>query len=407
LVTGAKVIGGVSLLALNVWVARHLSPAAYGAFAIATTAVLLVDGVIGSAVDAAILRRSATEPGPAWTAPERAGVALKLGLGALLCAVAAIISLVVSPEAAAIALWSMAAGTGLLMLRSALVYLQLRSRYRGFAIVDLAHTAARFGAVAAALALVLTPAAVIASMAVASWAVAGIAMMAGGSVAARGQQFGEFAAVADAVRVALATTAVGAVVARLDLLLIGAFGTSTDAGIFGAAATIALAPTWLGAYLAPVFSARILPYCRDQRLEPLFRSVQRGLIALAIGGVAAGAIAGPMLIELLLPAEYLAARDVVPILLVAGAAGFVTFPLVLHTLLFLSPRTYLVIDMASLPILVPLYVIAARRNGAIGVAWVTAISAFVKAAIAQVAAAAAVRRAQAQRAGTPAWSAVS
>jgi O-antigen/teichoic acid export membrane protein len=243
-------------------------------------------------------------------------------------------------------------------------------------------------------------------VAAAAWTVSGMALLLVGWRSSRAShQLHDFSGVADAARLTLATTAVGAIVARLDLLIIGAFGTSTDAGIFGAASTIALVPTWLGAYLAPVFSARILPYCRDQRLEPLFRSVQSSLIVLAIAGVAVGAIAGPVLIERLLPGEYAAARDVVPVLLVAGAAGFVTFPLVLHTLLFLSPRTYLVIDIASLPILIPLYVIAARRSGAIGVAWVTAVSAFIKAAIAQVAAAAAVRREQARSSGVPTWSA--
>ena len=409
LVTGAKVVGGVSLLALNVWVAQHLSPAAFGLFAIASTGSLLVDGVVGSAVDAAVVKRADTLPGNAISAAERAGLILKLGVGGALCAGAAAIALVAGPAGVTIAVLSMVTGSGLLILRSALVYLQLRARFGRFALLDLAHTAARWGAVAAILAAVSSSVAVIAGLATAAWAVAGLAMVSTGigtPVAGANRQPSDLSGVARAARVAMATTAVGAIVARLDLLLIGAFGTAAEAGIFGAASTIALAPMWLGAYLAPVFSARILPYCRDQRLAPLFRSVQRGLLALAIAGVGAGVIAGPRLIERLLPAEYAAAGDVVPVLLVAGAAGFVTFPLVLHTLLFLSPRTYLVMDLASLPILIPLYVIAARQSGAIGVAWVTAVAACVKAAIAQATAAAAVRREQARCAGVQALSAI-
>jgi O-antigen/teichoic acid export membrane protein len=201
---------------------------------------------------------------------------------------------------------------------------------------------------------------------------------------------------ARATALALATTGVGAVVARLDLFVIGAVATSSEAGIFGAAATLALAPTTLGAYLAPVFSARILPYCREQRLKLLLRDVQRGLVALAVAGAAFGVITGPYLIERVLPADYSNVSAVLQILIVAGAAGFVTFPLVLHTLLFLSPRTYLLMDLASIPLLVPAYVIAARQSGAIGVAWVTAISAVSKAAIAQMSATAAVTREQAR-----------
>jgi O-antigen/teichoic acid export membrane protein len=398
-VTGAKVVGGVSLLALNVWVARHLSPAAYGWFAIASTASLLVDGVIGAAIDAAVIKRTDAAPGATPTAAERAGLILKLGAGAGLCAGAAAAALIAGPTAAGIAVLSMLAGAGLLALRSVFVYLQLRERFARFAVIDLAHTVARWAFVAGGLMTAASSASAVAGIAAAAWAVASIAML---GITQRAASSGDtrvrsdISAVTRAAGIALATTAVGAVVARLDLLLIGAFGTAHDAGIFGAASTIALAPTWLGAYLAPVFSARILPYCRDQRLQPLFRTVQGALIVLAVGGVAFGAVAGPMLIERLLPDSYAAAGDVVPVLLVAGAAGFVTFPLVLHTLLLLSPRTYLAIDLVSLPVLIPLYVVAARESGATGVAWVTAIAALVKGGIAQATAAAVVRREQAR-----------
>ncbi len=398
-VTGAKVAGGVSLLALNVWVAQHLSPASYGWFAIASTASLLVDGVVGSAIDAAVIKQSDGAPTATPSAAERAGLILKLGAGAALCAAAAAISLIAGVGALSIAVLSMLAGTGLLALRSVLVYLQLRERFTRFAVIDLAHTVARWGFVAGGLMAAASSTTAIAGFAAAAWAVASMAMLGltqrAASAGNEGGK-GDVYAVSRAAGVALATTAVGAIVARLDLLLIGAFGTAHDAGIFGAASTIALAPTWLGAYLAPVFSARILPYCRDQRLQPLFRTVQSGLVMVAVVGVAFGAVAGPALIERVLPAEYAAAGEVVPVLLIAGAAGFVTFPLVLHTLLFLSPRTYLTIDLASLPVLIPLYVVAARQNGAIGVAWVTAVAVLVKAAIAHTAAAAVVRREQAR-----------
>jgi O-antigen/teichoic acid export membrane protein len=398
-VTGAKVAGGVSLLALNVWAARQLSPAAYGLFAMASTASLLVDGVLGSAVDAAVIKRVDTRPGAMPTAAERAGLLIKLGAGVTLCAGAAAAgSLLAGVSGLQLALVSMLAGSGLLALRSALVYLQLRERFARFAAVDLSHTLARWLFVVLAVTAWSSSVAAIAGFAAAAWCVA-----AGATIAATrrfntaaGHRRPDFSGVMGAARLALATTGVGAVVARLDLLLIGMFGTAAEAGIFAAASTIALAPMWIGAYLAPIFSARILPYCRDQRLEPLLRSVQGGLIMLAVAGIGVGIVAGPFLIERLLPASYAAARGVVPVLLIAGAAGFVTFPLVLHTLLFLSPRAYLVIDLASLPIMVPLYVVAAQNSGAVGVAWVTAVAAVIKAAVAQAIAAVAVRREQAR-----------
>ena len=204
----------------------------------------------------------------------------------------------------------------------------------------------------------------------------------------------ELQSVARSAALALATTGVGAVVARLDLLVIGLAGTASDTGIFAAASTLALVPTWLGAYLAPTLSGRIVPYCRAGRMRQFFADVQRLLLILALLGMVVGVAIAPSLISRFLPPDYAVAARVVPVLLGAGVAGFVTFPLVLHTLLFLSPRTYLVMDIASLPVLIPLYVIAARRFGALGVAWVTTVAAVAKAVVAQTAALAAVTRAE-------------
>lgn len=396
-VTGAKVAGGVSLLALNVWLARQFGPSAFGWFALASTAALLVDGVVGSAIDAAVIRMAAPAPGRALTAWERHGVVCKIVAGAMLVGLAAAIARAVAGgSAAGLFALAMIAGSGLLVLRSVLVYFQLRQQFGRYAVVDLAHTAARWVGVVTAASVFASPAAVVAAWAAAAWVIAGIALAIVGRHPAQAVSEAQGSALdlIRASRLPLATTGVGAIVARLDLFLVGAFASATDAGIFGAAAALAMAPTTLGAYLAPVFSGRIMPYCREQRLRPLLRDVQRGLLVLAVAGVAVGAVAGPLLIEWLLPAEYTDASAVMQVLLIAGAAGFVTFPLVLHTLLFLSPRTYLLMDLASIPVLLPAYVIAAERSGAIGVAWVSAVAAVAKAAIAQLSAAAAVRREQ-------------
>ncbi|MDQ3149102.1 MAG: hypothetical protein M3Q38_04165, partial [Chloroflexota bacterium] len=192
--------------------------------------------------------------------------------------------------------------------------------------------------------------------------------------------------------------------ARLDLLVLSLVSTPRETGILAAAATVAMAPTWLGAYLAPAFTGRILPYSRTRRLQPFFRGVQWGLLALAVIGTVLGIVAGPTIVAHVLPPEYGATREVVPVLLAAGAAGFFTFPLVLHTLLFLSPRTYLAMDLISLPVLLMLYVIAARRAGALGVAWVTAGSAVVKAYVAHAAARAAIDREEARYSAVAAFS---
>jgi hypothetical protein len=260
------------------------------------------------------------------------------------------------------------------------------------------------------IAVVLTAGYTTAVAAVASYAAAPWLITCGAVLAGAGRGAGlrvhrlDIAQITQAAGVSLATTAVGAVVARLDLFVISIAGAAEDAGVFAAASTLALVPTWLGAYLAPTLSGRILPYCQAGRMRRLFVEVQGILLVTGIAGMALGVMLGPALIRQFLPQSYAGAAPVVAVLLGAGVAGFVTFPLVLHTLLFLSPRTYLVMDLVSIVIVIPAYVVAARRSGALGVAWVTTTAAVVKALIAQAAAASAVRRAEAESEAERGWS---
>jgi O-antigen/teichoic acid export membrane protein len=398
LVGGAKVIGGASMLLLNIWVARYLAPGEYGVFAMATTGVLLLDGLVGSAVDASVVR-IAGETGGSSVRAGRAGLVLKLvaGVGLTVLAIA-VLAATRRPDVSRLAALVGIAGTGMLVLRSAQVHLQLEDRFGWYGAADLAYTSLRLGGVLMALAQGAASAmALLTIYALAPWCAAALFSVAGvrewGFAAATRA---DLRAVSQVTAVTLTTTGVGALVARLDLFVLGAAGTAHDAGIFAAASTLAQIPTWLGAYLAPAFSARILPYCRAGRMRSFLSGVQRLLTLAAVGAVIAGALVVPALIDRLLPASYAPAARVVPILLVAGAAGLVTFPLVLHTLLFLSPRTYLLMDLASLPIVLPLYLVATREWGAAGVAWVTSAAAVTKAVVAQAAAAAAVRRAESE-----------
>jgi O-antigen/teichoic acid export membrane protein len=398
LVGGAKVIGGASMLLLNLWVARYLAPAEYGVFAMATTGLLLLDGMVGSAVDASVVR-VAGEPGESPVGAGRAGLVLKVvaGVGLTVLAVA-VLAATQRPDVARLAALVGIGGTGMLVLRSAQVHLQLEDRFGWYGAADLAYTSLRLGGVLAVLAQGAASAiALLVIYAVAPWCAAALFSVA----AAREWGFAtatraDLRAVSQVTAVTLTTTGVGALVARLDLFILAAAGTPHDVGIFAAASTLAQLPTWLGAYLAPAFSARILPYCRAGRMRSFLSGVQRLLTVAAVGAVIAGALVVPALTHRLLPGSYAPTVHIVPILLVAGAAGLVTFPLVLHTLLFLSPRTYVLMDLASLPIVVPLYLVAAREWGATGVAWVTSAAAVTKAVVAQAAAAAAVRRAESE-----------
>jgi len=401
MVAGAKALAGASIVALNLWVAHHLAPAAYGVFAVAVTALMLMDGVVGTAFDAAVIRGAGANPEEAASASEHAGLLMKLGAGLLVSAGAAIvIGIAVSPVAAAVAALAGLGGTGMLAHRSLLVYLQLRERFGWYTVVDLTQTILRCTLIAVVLTSGYTTAvAAVAAYSAAPWLIACAALLIGVGIRAgvRARR-ADFSDVVRSAGLSLATTSVGAVVSRLDLFLMSIAGTAAETGVFAAASTLALVPTWLGAYLAPTLSGRILPYCRARRMKQFFAEVQGVLLIAGVVGMVVGVTLGPALILRFLPPGYAGAARVVPVLLGAGVAGFVTFPLILHTLLFLSPRTYLVMDLISIVFVVPAYIVAARRFGALGVAWVTSVSAVVKALIAQTAAATAVRRAEAESA---------
>jgi O-antigen/teichoic acid export membrane protein len=399
LVTSAKLVGGVSIVGLNLWIARELPPAGYGVFAVAVTVLLLVDGVAGAALDAAVIGSFGTQPNLAATGTERAALLAKIAMGLIgTVLLTASVALVAGADAAGICASVLAGATGLLVHRSTLVYLQLRQRFAHYAAIDLAQTAVRWLAVGCTLATgAVSASMLVAAYALASWVMTPFAWpVLKPRRTADDQDGAARSALWKRVRITLATTSVGAVVARLDLLLIAVIAGTREAGIFSAASTLALAPTWLGAYMAPAFSARILPYCREGRMARWLRDVQVVLLVLAAFGVTVGVLIGPTLMQHVLPATYNEAHGVFAVLLLAGAAGFVTFPVVLHTLLFLSPRTYLVIDLVTLPILVAAYVVAGRRAGALGFAWVTACAAVGKACVAQLVAVTAVQREQAR-----------
>src|SRR5689334_14787949 len=74
LVAGAKVTAGAATVGMNLWLAAQLPPSAFGAFATATTALLLCDAVFGSAMDAAVIRTTNHIPAETVTDTERSAL---------------------------------------------------------------------------------------------------------------------------------------------------------------------------------------------------------------------------------------------------------------------------------------------------------------------------------------------
>jgi O-antigen/teichoic acid export membrane protein len=381
LVGASKLLGGVTLVGLNVWIARTLPPAEYGMFAFGVSTILLLDGALGAAIDLAVLKSAAASAEPA--SYERGGLVLKaLALGA-----AGVVAAIAgdafgwlafdAPGGRALFLLTVTAAGGLLLLRSAQTHCQLTAAFGRFGTFDVAHTSLRVALVCAVIGLgVASPIVVIACYAAA-------AVAAGAVAVARTIGAPSASALADTarlgelwrfVRMAGATFAVGAVVGRLDLLALAVAGTPHDLGVYSAALALATVPELLGTYLAPAFTPRAVAYRDDVRFEGMFKRTQGALIAVAACVLAAGWLFAGPLVSTALPESYAGSIPLLPVLLVAGLAAFVTFPLALNFVMCASPRTFLLMDGLTAPALLAAYLVAAKFSGAFGVACVTAAS---------------------------------
>ena len=87
---------------------------------------------------------------------------------------------------------------------------------------------------------------------------------------------------------------------------------------------------------------------------------------------------------MLLPEAYTRSASIFLILLPGALATLITLPLTLPFLMFKRPRFLLMLDLISAPLLALLFFLAIREHGAIGAAWVTTLSRFAKAGLAQL-----------------------
>ena len=127
-----------------------------------------------------------------------------------------------------------------------------------------------------------------------------------------------------------------------------------------------------------------MPAWDEGRLFQLIRRFQLGLGATAVAGYVLAMIGLRWLGPLVFPVAFFRSRAVMQALLPGALAGFVTFPLVLTTLMFLRPKFLFLMDCLTLLPLLGLYLLIIPRFGAVGAAWVTTAANVTRATIAQV-----------------------
>lgn len=405
LVVAPKLIGGGAVFGLNLLLVRYVDPAAFGVIAFCTMAMVLFDGLVASAIDLAVMRVAPEQARAAagrshipeaLTSVEQAALWLKLGIGGVLLIAAGIgapylARRILDQSIAPAALVAVAcSATSMMFLRSCQVYCQLRSDFAMFGVLDLATTLLRGGSIVVLLwSGVVSPVAVLACYGLAPvlpgalWAVfqfRRIHLLQRG-VAPSEPILRSMLTLGRVLQTMLATTLVGAIVARLDVLLLSVYSNPANVGLYSAAATIASVPDLFGSYLSSALTPRIVRKTHDGTFFPFFRSTQLRLYGLAAVMMIVGWSAGQSLMGLIFPAKYFASIELVSLLLPAAAAGLVTFPLTLNFLMFYSPRTFLWLDLLTAPLLFLALREASLADGARSVAVLTSAVKVLKAII--------------------------
>jgi O-antigen/teichoic acid export membrane protein len=368
-----KLAGGALTLGLGLALIGSFGPVEYGRYVFAVTLILLADAVIGTPFDLAVIRRVqarvATDAAMA-VAVERTAFWLKLGLTGVL---AALVAVTVGRAAGGLMPYVALAALSVMMLRSALLHLQLRQRFRAYGGIELAHLVFKNGPI---LALILTDAAtpgrILLCLAVgpALAAVAALPLMRGLRLA-RPPFMAHFGAVGRLVFWYVPTLALGATLAQLDILMLGVMRPGAALGHYGAAAVAASLPGMLGMYLGVVLTPRVVSAAAAGTLRAPFLRIQAGLTvaALGLGGGAAALVASPLAARL--PPEYAASLPVfatlLPGMLVAMTSSAMALPLVL-----VARKTFLLrLDMIVAPLALLAYWAVIPVWGIIGAAAVT------------------------------------
>ena len=394
-VAGPKVLAGALQFAFSILLLRYMGPSQFGVVGVCLAGVLLCDSIIGGATDSGVLRLAPLEERRDLTRSlqfQQAGLAFKLALAGLLTAPMALfagpISRQLFQEHAGITalLLSIGAFVGMLAMRSAQMHFQVTRRFALYGMADLLNTGAKFGALAGVILLWKRPTAeqVISIYAIVPAFITVVILLTTGrqllTVRFSPQAFLELGTT---VKWYLATAAMGTVIARMDIFLVSIIANIGEAGIFSAAQTLALVPHLLGTYIAVVFSPRIMPMWEEGTLKHLYKRFQLGIALLAVVTMVVAWLAFTPFAKLVFPAAFLRASGVVLVLLPAGLAGLINFPLTILLLLFLRPKFLLAFDCLLFPLLLLAYSWAIPQYGAMGAAIVTSTAALLKTAVMQ------------------------
>jgi O-antigen/teichoic acid export membrane protein len=290
------------------------------------------------------------------------------------------------PGLEALIAFTMAGAVALLLLRSVLVHAQVNQRFHEYSLLEVIHSAFKFGG--AGVLLLLAPKAAVHSVLV-FFAIGPLAAFGVGMAMFRGHllwslrlQRERIVELFRYVKWYALSGGIGNFVGRMDLFILSASASLGSAGIFAAGQSFAIVPWLVASYLSVVLSPRILPHIEVGTCREFYRRVQIVLIAVAVLAIALAITVVNSTLELL-PAAFHESADIFLILLLGNLVSFATFPVALPIVMFIRPRFVVLMDCIALPLLFALYSLAVSSQGAVGVAWVTTISLIVRGGLVQ------------------------
>lgn len=386
-----KLITGASVLLINLYAVRHVDPVTYGIFAFCTANLQMFDALLGSALDMSVLKLAAPYhlSGVEGVTPvERASFLIKMTLSSLIA-----LSLGVFGEQIGHALFRTPgqgltvavlgiSTMGLLAFRSVQTHFQLDLRFRRFGFADLLQTAIRVSACVVVISAGLAaPASLVAAFGLAPFAVA---LLLGPGILREHHEPSPWFQRDLLVRVFRESAALmgiacfSVLVFNQDMFFLATLRGPAQVGILRASYTIAFIPELLGTFLSQAIAPRIVPLMRAGQLPEFYRKFQLVAAVAGLLALAAGLLLADPIITRLFPASYHQSIRVIEILLPAGVASLIGYPLTLSLLIFRKPKVFLVVDAILAPFMAAGYYFAARSNGVEGVAWVTTIARLLK-----------------------------
>jgi O-antigen/teichoic acid export membrane protein len=391
-----KALGGVALILVNILLLRQLNPEQFGIYSLCVAMILAVDSVMGSAFDLGVLRLTPVlrvkEPRYSF-ALEKSAIFLKFIFSFTAVIFASIFAsqlgelLFHTPDTESLIYITAGATISMLMLRSALAHQQINESFSRYGLLDMLHLGVKYGGISLLVALggasVFTVMVFFALGPAISFVL--FVWQSRNSV---------FAAAKMGLRAAkellgyvkwyLLTYLLGVLLSRADIFLLTTLSEVAEVGIFSGGYVYAIIPELLGTYLAVVFTPKVMPYCEEKRFYPYFIKVQSSLLLLALLIYISAYPIITLLGDFLLPPSFNASAEILMVLLIGTLASMITFPLTLSFVMFIRPKFILYMDLVALPITLGLYFYFISKHGAIGAAWVTAITRLIKAGIVQV-----------------------